>query len=123
MAKPQKQQQAEKRKPAPPRNGAELVKRLADSGTPAGKLEPARAALRSVWEGEGRLAGCDEVVAALEAAGVPELTLAKARAFAETGEYTPAPSGAARPIEDELLDAAGDDADADDGAGADDKTA
>ena len=87
-------------------NGAELVKRLKATGTPDSRLAPARAKLREVHADHGKVASADEVVAALEAAyGPTHMTVVKAKAIREAGEWKP--PGAARAaaaIEDMLAD-------------------
>lgn len=69
-------------------NGAELVKRLAASGTPDSKLEAARRLLFETHGTEQRVATSDEVIAALaEKLGGGHATVAKAKQIAETGDY------------------------------------
>ncbi len=71
-------------------NGAELLKKLAESGTGKGKLEAGNQVLAFVWKKYERVATANEVLDALETTGAPELTLKKAKAIAETGVWNPA---------------------------------
>lgn len=84
-------------------NGAELVKRLRESGTPDGPLAPARACLHEVRAGDRRSATADEVLAAMEAALGPDHgSVRKARCLIATGAVTAA-AAPTIPIEDQLL--------------------
>lgn len=84
-------------------NGAELVRRLKESGTGASKLEPARKFLQSEYERRQRVPSATEVISAMEVAGVPESTIEKARHIAEMG-HPPKVEQAGKPkgIEDVL---------------------
>lgn len=86
-------------------NGAELVKRLKESGTGESKLAIARKVLADTYKFERRTATSDEILLALESAGVSESTITKARSLAETGSVPAAIEAAQqqRPIEDILL--------------------
>lgn len=85
-------------------NGAELVRKLAASGTGKDKLDCARDCLRAVRMNDGRVASAGEVVAALhERFGPSHLTVQKARALAEAGVWAGPPKAEDRAIEDELL--------------------
>lgn len=80
-------------------SGAELVKKLAETGTGAAKLDVARGVLRA----KGRNATATDVLAALDAdPSVPELTRRKAELLAAGGRYEPEKVAAVN-IEDELL--------------------
>ena len=70
----------------PINDGAALVRKLKESGTGEAKLAVARAALAGA-HAAGRRATSEEVLEALEAAGVNPLTVQKAWAFATTGEH------------------------------------
>ena len=88
-------------------NGAELVKRLAASGTPDAKLAPARRLLADLHRAERRVANAAEVLAALEdALGPDHMTVAKARQIADTGRWVRPAAAEVRSIEEELLAAA-----------------
>jgi hypothetical protein len=85
-------------------NGAELVRRLAESGTVNAKIDCARDCLRAVRMSHGRVATADEVVAALhERFGPTHMTVVKARALAETGVWTGPPKAEDVPIEEQIL--------------------
>ncbi len=85
-------------------NGAELLRRLRVTGTGETKLAPARKLLTDVHRVEkGRIATSEEVIGAMEAAGVSDATLAKAREIAETGAWAGPREVRERPIEDVLL--------------------
>ena len=84
-------------------NGAELVKKLAATGTGLDKLAIARNFLAFVNRKEKRVAGSAEVIHALELGGAPALTVEKARQIAETGEWTGPVSEKEVPVEDLLL--------------------
>jgi len=91
--------------PAPITNGAALTKQLRDSGTGEGKLALCRATLSRVMEAENRVATSAEVIADLEANLAPDhLTLTKARAFAEVGEWKPVSTAANASLEDQLIE-------------------
>lgn len=83
-------------------DGAALVRKLKESGTGDAKLAHARSALKAA-HADGRRATADDVLAALEVGGVPELTLKKALAFAADGEYVSDSERYAPNIEDVLL--------------------
>lgn len=87
----------------PVANGAELVKRLAATGTGLDKLAVARTFLAFVNRKEKRVAGSAEVIHALKLGGVPELTIQKAEQIAETGEWTGPVADKEVPVEDILL--------------------
>jgi len=87
-------------------NGGELVKKLAESGTPPDALAPARRCLADTWAAAKRVATAAEVLGALaDAHGPDHGTVAKARSIAEAGEWQP-PAVAAVATEDEVLEAA-----------------
>ena len=70
----------------PINDGVALVRKLKESGTGEAKLAVARGALAAARDA-GRRATSEEVLEALEAAGVNPLTIEKAWAFATAGEY------------------------------------
>jgi hypothetical protein len=85
-------------------NGAELVRKLAESGTINDKLECARNALRAAKMEHGRVATSAEVVAALhDRYGPTHMTVVKAKALAETGVWTGPVQPEDVPIEEQLL--------------------
>lgn len=84
-------------------NGAELLKRLAETGTGAAKLELPRQLLAFTHRKYGKIATANEVLDALEKGGAPELTLAKAKEIAATGKYDPAAKAPETPVEELLL--------------------
>lgn len=85
-------------------NGAELVQKLARTGTGAGKLAVARAELARVKNEDGRVATADEVIAALDRRfGADHLTVAKAREIAAVGEWKGPAAAGDVPIEEQLL--------------------
>lgn len=84
-------------------NGAELVRRLAKTGTGEAKLAVARTVLADTWQHERRVASGDEVILALESAGAGEGTLDKARQIRDTGEWAGPQDRTAVPVEDQLL--------------------
>lgn len=80
-------------------SGAELVRRLRESGTGEDKLAVARKVLA-----EKRAATAEDVVAALgDALGEGHMTVQKAAALAETGEWAGPKAEAAVPIEEQIL--------------------
>ena len=85
----------------PAKNGAQLVKALALSGTPGVRLQPARDALAAAHR-EGRTLTAADVLAVMEEAGTAPGTLEKARALAETGKLR-ASAPPSVPIEDQIL--------------------
>lgn len=86
-------------------NGAELLRRLKKTGTPDQRMRPGRAELLRVKAERNEVANSAQVIAALERAyGPGHMTVVKARAIAERGEYAPPPRAvAAVAVEDELL--------------------
>ncbi len=85
-------------------NGAELVKRLAATGTGKAKLDPAREYLTFVNRVEKRIPTAEEVIEAMEEHEAwPEMTLTKARQIAETGKWEGPKEEAVVPVEDLLL--------------------
>ena len=85
-------------------NGAELVKKLAESGTGEGKLQIARKVLGDTYEYEGRIATTDEVILALESTfGVNHGTVGKAKLIVATGKWDVALQPENVPIESRLL--------------------
>jgi hypothetical protein len=94
-------------------NGAELIDRLAQTGTGDNKLALPRALLGYHHRKEHRVARPDELIDAMEKAGrfagyeqwpeTPPLTLEKARAIAATGVWSPALRPAAVPVEQLIL--------------------
>jgi len=87
-------------------SGALLTKKLAELGTGETKLAIARKCLSAARDA-GRTATAADVVAALEAGGAPEMTVLKAKALAETGEWNGPPTENVTPIEELLLAAEG----------------
>jgi hypothetical protein len=87
-------------------SGALLTKKLAESGTGEAKLALARKCLTDARDA-GRTATAAEVVAALELGGAPEMTIMKAKALAETGEWHGPPEVSAPPVEEAMLAAEG----------------
>lgn len=87
-------------------SGALLTKKLAELGTGETKLAIARKCLSAARDA-GRTATAADVVAALEAGGAPEMTVLKAKALAETGEWNGPPAENVTPIEELLLAAEG----------------
>lgn len=85
-------------------NGAELVRKLAESGTGTAKLDVARKVLADTDEQEGRVATAEEVVTALESAGVSEGTLEKARSIIQTGKWDGVRVEKEKPVEERLLE-------------------
>jgi len=85
-------------------SGAELVRRLRESGTGEDKLAVCRKVLASAPDPR-RVTSAD-VVAAIEAAFPHSLTVEKAKALAETGEWAGPKSDQAVPIEEQVLAAA-----------------
>lgn len=65
--------------------GVELVKSLASTGTGEAKIDIARKVIADTWEHERRHATAEEVFTAMDAAGVGEGTMKKARSFIDTG--------------------------------------
>lgn len=87
-------------------NGAELVRKLRESGTPGHLLAPARALLASVHDDHGRLATSDEVLATLTAElGDEHGTVVKAHQIAETGDWKRPEPKTEDEIEEKLLNA------------------
>lgn len=85
-------------------NGAELVRKLAETGTINDKIECARNCLKAVRMEHGRVATAEEVIAALLARfGPTHLTCVKARALADTGEWKGPPKVEDVPVEEQLL--------------------
>ncbi len=94
-------------------NGAELIERLAATGTGADKLELPRLFLVHTHRKEKRIATATEILDVMEKAGThhscmnypptPELTLAKARQIAETGQYLSVPREEEVPVEKLIL--------------------
>lgn len=96
-------------------NGAELVKKLAATGTGEPKLAGARKFLAAVWGAERRVATAAAVLAVLETgcyevgaetvtgAPAPEGTLAKAREIVRSGEWRGPVAEVAVPVEEQLL--------------------
>lgn len=78
-------------------SGAELVKRLGESGTGQAKLDLGRAVLLADAKATG-----EQVYAALAAGGAPEGTLEKAQHFLTTGKL-PEKSAPPLSIEDRIL--------------------
>jgi hypothetical protein len=87
-------------------SGALLTKKLAETGTGEAKLAIARKCLIDARDA-GRAATAAEVVAALELGGAPDMTVLKAKALAETGEWHGPPADVNTPVEEELLKAEG----------------
>ncbi len=86
------------------KNGAELVKKLKESGTGDSRLAPARECLTRVKGERGEVASSAQVVAALESAyGADHMTVVKAKALAATGEWAKKTPAKPVAIEDELL--------------------
>lgn len=84
-------------------NGAELLKKLAETGTGKDKLALANNVLAFVYKKFGRVATANEVLDALEQNGAPEFTLHKAKCIAETGGWTPAVADGEVPLYEQLL--------------------
>lgn len=94
-------------------NGAQLLKKLVETGTGAQKLTPASNLLEFVYRKEKRIATANEVIDVLEQAGVtdiysgwprtPDLTVMKARALAATGQWNGTVEVAEVPVWDALL--------------------
>ena len=81
-------------------SGAELVKKLKESGTGEAKLTVARAVLSE----KGAKATAEDVIEALAQKWPNSLTIKKAKSFAACGEFDPESKEATAPaIEDELL--------------------
>ena len=80
-------------------SGAELVKKLKESGTGEAKLLVARGVLVA----RGAKATAGDVLEALALQFPGSLTVAKAKAFAEVGEWNPESARPIPTIEDELL--------------------
>lgn len=85
-------------------NGAELVRKLAESGTGEAKLDVARKTLVTINDQEQRLATAEEVLAAMESAGVSEGTLEKARSIIQTGKWDGVRVEKEKPVEERLLE-------------------
>jgi hypothetical protein len=93
-------------------NGAELLRELAKTGTSDAKLALPRQVLSFIHRKEKRVARADELIDAMEKAGVrepfaafpqtPELTLKKAMALATTGRWD-GPTEAKEPTVEELI--------------------
>lgn len=79
--------------------GADLVRRLRESGTGEDKLAVARAVLAE----KGAASTSGDVLAALEARFPGTLTVAKARAYCETGEWVPDSARPLANLEDQIL--------------------
>lgn len=85
-------------------NGAELVRKLRETGTGESKLAIARKVLQDVFARDKRHATAEEVLDALRGSSdVTPATVAKAEMIAETGFWSPAAVEKQRPIEDVLL--------------------
>jgi len=88
--------------------GATLVKKLAETGTGANKLDPCRQKLRAIHlRDNGRIATAAEMVEVLLETGAPQGTLTKAQTIIKTGEWRGPANEIEVPIEVQLL---GDDA-------------
>lgn len=93
------------------KNGAVLVRKLAETGTGQAKLDPCRKKLADVHRSEqGRVAGADEILKVLQGEDksyaeepAPEGTLAKAKTIIETGEWHGPSNVLEVPIEVTLL--------------------
>ncbi len=70
-------------------NGAELTRKLRESGTGGAKLLVCEAKLNEIDKAEKRPATSDEIIAELEKSFPGSMTVEKARQFADCGEYTP----------------------------------
>ncbi len=94
-------------------NGAELIRELKKTGTAPAKLELATSLLGFINRTERRIARADEIIDAMEKAGImpgyeqwprtPELTLQKAIALATTGVWDGKKEVVETPLEELLL--------------------
>ena len=97
------------------KNGAELVQKLALTGTGANKLAGPRKFLEDIHRVEGRIATATEVYGVMESGQYevggqkiqvqpsPEATLVKARELMRTGEWNGPPQDLEQTIEEKLL--------------------
>ena len=84
--------------------GPDLIKALKISGTPDSKLAVAREALKKAWDEEKRVLDADDLIFAMEKAGMSPATLDKARTLNQSGVLR-GPSHDP-PIEDQIVEQA-----------------